>query len=66
MKHFYLRSVPSCVTLSKDGSMGITCGWCPSKPAADAWCRQVGIPVSHGICETCYAKQLADIELTCP
>ena len=57
-----LRSVPACISLSPDEKFATACAWCPTRSEADAWAKKHGIPLSHGCCDSCFAKQMAEIE----
>jgi hypothetical protein len=35
------------------------CAFCPGKDDADRWATNQGFEISHGICETCVAIQMA-------
>ena len=35
------------------------CAWCEDKVQADAEAHQAGFEVTHGICPTCAARQIA-------
>jgi len=43
----------------RGGFFARVCAHCPDKAQADRLARDAGLPVSHGICERCYAKQLS-------
>ena len=57
----YAIAAPPAFMRMKEG-VAIICAYCDTKTEADAWAAMHGHAVSHGCCEACLAKQLAEID----
>lgn len=46
----------------KKGGMMRVCSWCSDRVAAERWCRDRNLQMTHTICPTCFARYMSDEE----